>query len=599
MPIIGESRHQESTQLLDKAIQQYLGKLCTGWRQTSQCNPQGTRERRHDRDCNTGITTGSGYCECGDGEIDFKVEKDCHDWGGRTCLEKCSNYNVITDQDTKPLKTPLQRKRKHYQQLDRIVRIVTQGLEWELSVLGQLRDLGAEATKGLLDRDVTERRRLLPQLHQVSKQLANTPETTNSPYGSQYNILGLEHLYLPDSGLDNQHILMSCQGSLFHDIISEVGRVAWLQSNLGPYSEGGAEVIAKLQEKAVETTKPDEVSDCTSEGTSQSAGAGFALHAVGLTGLTWKLFQRMRGKLDHKIKQSEKSCCGWKQTSECDPTSNRTRLYDRSCDSPIGNNPGYCLYRQDGKYTKLPKGCEDWGKLNCNALSSKESDLKRLRETEQDRALRFTLDWICIAERECTRLNNFRLRISKILDQSWSSISEEFRDTKLISNHPDTGNSKLEFKKQLSDIFARSFTRIYIGGAIPSFLNMAETKDGQKRYNSRERDAYVNGFQNSNPEYGYFHDWKKYFNVASAMTDLYTVVRIFEKFQDKGDQLGRRCNNHDYMDNIVIYGGDAHIQMVQECLTQMVAEPTFTLGERRGVINQEMCLDITPPRQFL
>ena len=66
---------------------------CIGWRQTGGCTPWGKREPENDLDCESTISKGSGYCECGDGTTAAQV--GCgHD--AFTCKDACKllSYEV-------------------------------------------------------------------------------------------------------------------------------------------------------------------------------------------------------------------------------------------------------------------------------------------------------------------------------------------------------------------------------------------------------------------------------------------------------------------------------------------------------------------------
>jgi len=60
---------------------------CTSWRQTSNCDPNGAREPKHDKSCDTIITRDSGFCECEGG-----VDRQLSDCSGKsfTCAEVCA-----------------------------------------------------------------------------------------------------------------------------------------------------------------------------------------------------------------------------------------------------------------------------------------------------------------------------------------------------------------------------------------------------------------------------------------------------------------------------------------------------------------------------
>ena len=59
-----------------------------GWRQTSECRPDGPRNPDYDQECNVPINDDwSGYCECFDGQIGLMkncnhiaLNKTCHDF---------------------------------------------------------------------------------------------------------------------------------------------------------------------------------------------------------------------------------------------------------------------------------------------------------------------------------------------------------------------------------------------------------------------------------------------------------------------------------------------------------------------------------------
>ena len=61
---------------------------CVGWRQTSDCRPDGSRKPDYDHGCNAPIQDDwSGYCECFDGQIGLMKNcnqivqnKTCHDF---------------------------------------------------------------------------------------------------------------------------------------------------------------------------------------------------------------------------------------------------------------------------------------------------------------------------------------------------------------------------------------------------------------------------------------------------------------------------------------------------------------------------------------
>ena len=62
---------------------------CVAWRQTSDCNPSGTRAPENDKNCDEIISDGDpGYCECHGGII--RMPKGCENGGFATCNDACS-----------------------------------------------------------------------------------------------------------------------------------------------------------------------------------------------------------------------------------------------------------------------------------------------------------------------------------------------------------------------------------------------------------------------------------------------------------------------------------------------------------------------------
>ena len=73
---------------------------CVKWRQTSNCDAEGSREPENDKDCNVEIKWKSGYCECTNGRKE--MEKGCQEptyygFEFKTCEEACAYRGILAN----------------------------------------------------------------------------------------------------------------------------------------------------------------------------------------------------------------------------------------------------------------------------------------------------------------------------------------------------------------------------------------------------------------------------------------------------------------------------------------------------------------------
>ena len=67
--------------------------VCGGWKQTLQCDPNGSRFPQNDTACDVAIDQSlSGYCEC----MTHKVKKVCSPWGFDNCYDACEEKSKYT-----------------------------------------------------------------------------------------------------------------------------------------------------------------------------------------------------------------------------------------------------------------------------------------------------------------------------------------------------------------------------------------------------------------------------------------------------------------------------------------------------------------------
>ena len=69
------------------------------WRQTGACQPDGTREPEHDKNCDEHIEYESGFCECRNGQKAMKKGCDLpyfYDVNYDTCEEACADLGNYT-----------------------------------------------------------------------------------------------------------------------------------------------------------------------------------------------------------------------------------------------------------------------------------------------------------------------------------------------------------------------------------------------------------------------------------------------------------------------------------------------------------------------
>lgn len=73
-------------------------------------------------------------------------------------------------------------------------------------------------------------------------------------------------------------------------------------------------------------------------------------------------------------------------------------------------------------------------------------------------------------------------------------------------------------------------------------------------------------------------------NICMLYTDIYTITRIFRDFKNKGHLCDKLSNTSQ---NIILYGGNSHIENIQEFIQNYVLNRTFPKDYDYFGLNQE------------
>ena len=86
-----------------------------------------------------------------------------------------------------------------------------------------------------------------------------------------------------------------------------------------------------------------------------------------------------------------------------------------------------------------------------------------------------------------------------------------------------------------------------------------------------------------------------------CQTDIYLFCRMFTKFDmDKMSRSPRGCENTPIPKNVIVYGGNLHIVLINELLKSFVGQPLYSfenIGYMAG--NHKNCIDFKEKLQFL